>query len=278
MEVQYVKIIHAGNELEIYEYEKEPFRLGRPRKKKKERVSRNISFELSVKLLRRKRVDNERRRKSNFTRLVKANLWGTAPPFFFTFTFAKDVGTIQNGYFEWSKFIDRLRLAEGKRFSYIVVPEFGTKNTQRLHFHALFWGLDDVKCRYERDTRYFASIWKNGFIDVFATDGHPRLASYFAKYMHKALSDDRLCNQKAYRASRNVLRYQTLNTSLQISYLEEIVGFSYKKLSTTEPLLEREYKTEWLGKGRFKLYNLYNVKSNESNFNDKRADSLKVGG
>jgi len=253
MNAEHVKIIHTGNLLEVYEYEKSPFFHGRRHKKQK--VSYNHSAEDALRAVRIVRHDNARRQKSNFRRLVLSNLGGAIPPAFFTFTFAEQVG-IEEGYKKWTEFIVRLRQSEGKDFSYIVVPEFGTKNTQRLHFHALFWGLDKVKYLSERNTRYYADIWQNGFLDCIPTDGHEKLASYFAKYMSKTLSDNRLCNKPAYRASRNVLRPQLIQTPAQIAYLKEIIGFSLHELSTVEPLLEKYYHTEWLGKGRFRLFNI----------------------
>jgi hypothetical protein len=257
---QHVKIIVSGDMLELYEYEKCPntTRLRVPRFRRNRGVG---AFDGLPRIVRH---DNARRQKSNFKRLCWANLQSTEPPVFFTFTFAEFVD-IASGYKKWNEYIRVLRKTEGKTFSYIVVPEFGTKGTKRLHFHALFWGLNSAKCYSEKDTRYFAGLWSQGYLDCFPTDGSPRLGSYFAKYMHKALMDSRMLGQKAYRASRNILRSQNLNTNVQISYFQELYGIPLVRLSTVEPLLEKEYKTEWLGKGRFRLYNLLNL--NENNLN-----------
>jgi len=236
----YTKVIQSGNQLEVYEYENNlP-----ERRKSSKKGSRGGRKTLA------RRSDNVERLRRNFVRLVRSNLDGVECPLFLTLTMV-EVVRIEIAYGLLTRFIQRLRRIYGSYPRYIAVPEFQKRGA--VHFHVLFWGLPEKIEIDESNNRTIQRIWQAGFVDCFRTDGSPKLASYVAKYMHKAVFDDRLHNQKSYACSRNVLRKVSIPSSAPLTSAEEIWGI---KLSTDPPMREKHVDTYWLGKGRYRCYEI----------------------
>jgi len=246
--------------VEVYQYE-EDVRFNGRRGRKVSSSARVPSVDFSGEdLLQRgkqiaeKRKDNVRRTCMVFRRLIKANLDGSFHPLFISLTYAKDITDVRQGHKDFNAFARNLRNKFGSEIRYIAVPEFQKRG--RLHFHALLWGVEAKKfADSERSTRLFAGLWGQGFVDLKATDGDPKIASYLAKYMQKTFVDYRLLGKKAFIASRNIIRPIVDKQPFLVSYftggLEGIPD-----LSTATLVREKEYVTQWLGKGRFKLYQL----------------------
>ena len=69
--------------------------------------------------------------------------------------------------------------------------------------------------------------------------------------MAKAFIDPRLKNQKCYVASRNILRP---NIMRGVSYAGIGIILDEYGMNENEPLVDREYSTSWLGKGRYRVF------------------------
>jgi len=235
--VGYSKVIQSGNILEIYEYQKQlPERRNKP---KKDRVGGKKSAT--------RRSDNASRLKRHFIRLAGANLVGTECPLFFTFTMVEIV-RIEIAYRIFTAFIQKLRRQYGLHWRYIAVPEFQKRGA--VHFHVLFWGLPEKIEIDERNTRTIQRLWARGFVDCFRTDGSPKLVGYLTKYMSKAMFDQRLFGAKAYSASRNALRPLLFRLDEEFDDVAD-----YFLPVSNSPLQDRQFMTQWLGKGRYRLYN-----------------------
>jgi len=234
----YTKLIKSGDMIELYEYDKF---LHERRKKSKKGLRGNRGCSV-------RRLDNVKRLKRDFVRLVRSNLTGTECPLFLTLTMGQ-VLRIEIAYRLFASFIHRFRRLNGTHWRYIAVPEFQKRGA--VHFHVLIWGLSEKIEINERNTRAIQHVWQRGFVDCFLTDGSPKLAHYVAKYMSKALQDERLFYSKAYVCSRNCLRPLLFKTSSVIRAVSELWGFD---LSTATPLREKEYDTKWLGRGRYRVY------------------------
>lgn len=245
-------IVIAEHSLEIFQYEKEF--IPRPRNVRPYQDVLSSSLlavggeNTSQQIKAGKRRDNARRARVAFGRLVRANLRGMENPILFTFTYRENETSLSKCYRDFSSFIQALRYRFSKTFRYICVPEFQKRGA--VHFHALFWGLPSSLVFSERQTRFFASIWGLGFIFLKETDGHARLSHYLAKYMSKAYLDPRLFNQKAYVASRNIFRPQIYSNVPVWPFLDDY------GLVSSLPLQEKEYSTKYLGKGRYRSFNL----------------------
>lgn len=239
----HVKVIQSGKIIEIFQYEKDILPKSTYRKPRKPQL-RDIK-------VRYVRPDNTRRRVKSFRRLVTSNLGGETNPALLTLTMYEIV-SLRRGYAAFHKFIRRLRNDQGKGFRYIAVPEFQRRGA--VHFHVMIWGLDEEKIiKAEQQTRYLQSLWQRGFVDCIITDGHDKLVGYLSKYMSKSMQDERLHFEKAYVASGNVLRSVSISSGTALSFTKEIWELD---LSTATPLLEHEFSTQWLGKGRYRLFKI----------------------
>lgn len=230
----YKKLIQSGKLLETYEYQYAPSR----------RLQFIVRAKSRSKPLGFRRKDNVVQLRNNFRRLVASNILGDRP-YLITFTF-RDFVSLSDGYYLFKKFNLRMRYFFGVQFSYICVPEFGHKNTKRLHFHVLYWGLP-FDLVFERITRRIADIWGHGFVDLILTDGDMRLSSYLTKYFYKAVMDDRLVGEKAYVCSRNIKRPVSTSGEFVFSFLDTFV-------SDEDLRYERKYKTQWLGECVYRSY------------------------
>lgn len=249
----YNKFIKSGSTFELYEYEKD-IRISAPRARKVVNARKPCNLDLDIggadpfsQGYVGKRQDNARRASMAFRRLILCNLTGFNFPLLVTITYAENQEDIRIGYKDFKTFIQSLRYKFGKVFRYVAVPEFQKRGA--VHFHALFWGLPEGIFDTERKTRQLAILWGKGFIYLKKTDGDDRLSSYLAKYMVKAFLDFRLKGQRAYTSSRNCLRPEIVAGFSPVwPVVDDLVGVD------NSPLLEKEYMTQWLGKGRYRLF------------------------
>jgi hypothetical protein len=233
----YTKVIQSGDLIEVYEFEKAP-RVFEKRIRKARRSARRYNWRYS---------SNCARARKAFVRLVRANCGSEVLPALVTLTMAK-IYRIDVAYREFTAFIERLRRVYGRGFRYIAVPEFQKRGA--VHFHALIWSTKSIG-RHERHDRVLQNLWGHGFVDCIATDGRPQLAAYLAKYMSKSLQDERLAGQKAFCASRNIMRSVSLPYASVLSYSEHVFGVD---LSTVPPVHSRVFDTKYLGRAIYQRY------------------------
>jgi len=249
----YSKLVISGNYVEKYEYsynlpQRRPnVPKGVPRKKRDPSA--------------RRRADNINRCRQSFQRLVRTNLVRGAPALL-TLTM-REVVALSVAWKCFTTFGRKIRARFGRDIAWIVVPEFQKRGA--VHYHALVWGLSDETIKTERYTRLLAGIWGWGFVDVIKTDGNAKLSSYLSKYMSKTMSDTRLVDQRAFSASRNILRPMSFRTPTQISFASEEFGVN----GDNELVYERSYDTLWLGRCDYKVYKL--PESYESSNNTERG-------
>jgi len=269
----YTKIVRSGTLIEVYTYEKDP--IPHNIRKSKKRLHSN----------RRRRSTNANAARARFFRLVRSNLSDSQVPAFLTLTMS-EITTLAEGWRAFTLFSQRLR---NKYHSarLIAVPEFQKRGA--VHFHCLVWGEVGEACVYSNQFYYdktgkkkrkhicpedyfcefrsyrIAKLWGQGFVNYFATDGSPKLATYLAKYMQKSMRDDRLAGSKSYSASRGVMRSVSLKSPTSRYYIEkEIAGARITAEGEViegvdNPLLpevEKSYMTKWLGRCDYKQYNL----------------------
>lgn len=254
----YNKIISYGNTIELYEYERDIIRI-KPRivnvgkrKLDDKNMGTNGDDNLSERKL-GKRQDNARRAELAFRRIVASNLEGSSRPLLITLTYRENIIDLKRAYKDLSSFIQSLRYKYGKIFKYICVPEFQKRGA--VHYHALFWGLPKKIFLLERKNREIARLWARGYVFIKETDGNQKLSFYLSKYMSKAFVDPRLKNQKCYVASRNILRPKVIKG---VSYSGIGIIFDEYGVDENKALVDREYLTSWLGKGRYRIFKTKN--------------------
>jgi len=239
----HIKMIQSGKMIEVFEYEKEiptrsPFRKARRKIKLSNMRTRTI------------RRDNSSQQKKSFRRIVTSNIDGKTKPALLTLTMFEIV-SLRNAQIFFVDFIKKLRRVEGKVFRYVAVPEFQKRGA--VHFHVMIWGLNEKIIQSEYETRYLQGLWQRGYLDCLETDGSPKLIGYISKYMSKSLQNPLLMGSRAYMCSNNVLRPVSLSTKTAASIAAENWDIN---LETTPALLEREFSTQWLGKGRYRLFEI----------------------
>ena len=258
----YNKIIISGNNLEVYEYEKDIVTLvGGVRRRCADNdvhaglgdVGEDSLSRQKDKAKMGKRADNARRASMAFRRIITSNLVGAGAAILVTLTYADNFTDLSAAYRHLTAFNQSLRYRYGKAFSYVLVPEFQKRGA--VHFHALYWGLPEELFYSERETRILSKIWGHGFVFLKQTDGHEKLAFYLAKYFTKAYLDPRLKNQKSYVASRNVKRPIVQKGPFIMSVVLDEYGI------TEDAMIDRTYNTKWLGEGRYRLFNLLDAQS-----------------
>jgi hypothetical protein len=260
---EYRKIIKSGKVVEVYSYEKAPRIEGRPRAKSKHPV-REVPNDGRLPDLARKREDNIKRCRQRFIRLVRANTGRGDTNALITLTYAAIVD-IETATRHFNQFTGLLRKTLGTDFRYIGVPEFQERGA--VHFHVLYWRfptelVSDEKPHWkqeedigqmdkiERGTRFIQNCWAYGYVDCIPTDNSERLAGYLAKYMSKAMQDERLLRKRAYYYSRNIYRPDSSTFSPLVNYLN-------MKLEETATLItDRDFETKWLGMANYKRFEL----------------------
>jgi hypothetical protein len=242
----YTKVIQAGDQIEVYQYQKKlnvsrqkrNYRKNK-RRSKKENDSRNFTQYRTNRSIQRAR--------QSFFRLVAANLHKDKKLAFVTLTTFEQKLDLKYGYqalrFFW-KNVRRLR----PELKYILVPEWQKRGA--LHYHCLVWGLTDSDVYGEKRTRNFQRCWARGFVDVrFAKNSNLAIAGYMAKYLVKALEDSRLSNQRAYSCSRNVERPSEAGSNQLIDLLDVVLPDNKKIVK------HKIYDTLWLGECNYLKYN-----------------------
>jgi len=254
----YKKTIKYGSNLEFYTYEKDIRYNGSGKSRNSGRVKlQSVVEDTGVKLLHvvQKRQSNIRRSGLVFRRLILANLQQSSPPALVTCTYAENQDDLSIAYKDFNSFIRALRYKFGEEFRYISVPEFQKRGA--IHFHTLFWGLPDYICEQERHTRLVASLWGRGFVDCYLTDNNEKISSYLAKYMMKSSMDKRLGFKKAFHCSRNIIR-PVVDKSPMVVELQYLYGIDVDN----PPLQDKTFMTQWLGKGRYRIFNISNNSNN----------------
>jgi len=234
--VGYTKVIRSGSLLEIYEY-------------RKNLTEKSPSFKKSTRdssPLRTRRSDNLSNTKKRIRRLIRANVDTASPPSLITLTMLQILPP-RESWAAHTAFILRLRShLPHADIRYISVLEYQKRGA--IHFHTLIWGIPSELIENEKRTRNLQHQWLRGFLDCILTDGDPALAGYLTKYLSKSMRDPRLSGQKAYSASRNMLRPMSVGGNSLSGYMDELVDIH------TPPLHVRQFDTHWLGGCSYRSY------------------------
>lgn len=242
------KIIISGSIIEAFHFEK-PIFYGRDvRTNKKARSYKKRKDINSV------RTEKSWKRASiKLKRLVNQNVynWFLSPgkpwmPIFITLTFAENIIDIRRANDLFTLFIKKLTyfLTKSKKSSlkYLAVIEFQKRGA--IHYHVIFFNLPFIANVYDE----MRKIWGHGFVRVNSLRNIDNIGFYVTKYMAKDFNDSRLLGNKAYFASRNLIKPDQIFNPIRVDFIEKrVVNFlKYKK----------EYESEFCGKVIYKFYNL----------------------
>jgi len=249
----YTKIVQFGNVVEVYEYEN-PIKPKPPSRLKAERLAHGtgpVSRTVSVKKARQKRRLAQKKSKGAyrrskasisrsrqaFYRLCHENVCKATTVHFLTLTFAYDLD-FKTASRNVARFLERVaKTLPEFPFSYISVPELTKQG--RFHFHLLVFNLSSKlageptgsytrnggEITTERKTRNLQVFFERGYVDiVLATRTSEAIAGYMAKYMGKALRDERYATGRGYTSSRNISKIRSAGSNSHAHYVDLIVS------------------------------------------------------
>jgi len=146
----------------------------------------------------------------------------------------------------WNKYLTAWR-RDDPALEYIAVLELQLSGAPHLHVLVNGW------YPWARMQRRWIRMGGGSHVRVNGVRGGAEgVTRYMAKYMAKNFTDSRLLRHKAYLFSRNCYRPVVDKIALVTSY------FYQHDLSTMSPLQDLEFQSQWLGKGRYRMYNLNN--------------------
>ncbi len=232
----YKRIITYGDIIEVYDYEKplknqKGINALRAHRKVTKRYDNTQKNDVKSKRARSLREDAQRkgiytrkessikRSRDNFFRLCHHNNCFSKNIDFITLTFAYDLD-YKLASQHVRHFFERIR-EWYPSISYISVPELTKKG--RFHFHLLVYDLPPEASLLERETRNLQRQFRRGYLDIrSATYTSKGIAGYMAKYMAKALTDEKYETARGYNCSRNIKKFSTIGSNL-LSQYEDLI-------------------------------------------------------
>ena len=252
-----IRLIQAGNIIEIIEYEK-MILMSENENKNENKLRLKIDeskLEIDDVKQKKNREYVKYKARNDVRRLINANVYQWKDekgdvflPVFLTLTFAQNIKDLLLANKEFRKFIKRLgnQLAHDQAYvKYVAVPEFQKRGA--VHYHLVMFNLPYIKARV------IEKIWTHGFIKINAIDEVDNVGAYVCKYMTKEDDQDKLKGQKCYFTSRSINKpeeIKTLSDSKTGRKIKEMLNdlSEYKKYVT-------EQDSEYYGLIRYTQYN-----------------------
>ncbi|MDX9912959.1 MAG: hypothetical protein RBS77_00035 [Candidatus Moranbacteria bacterium] len=244
------KIIISGNYVELYEYEqnlKRNFTRNKNKKKKiveleKEQLILDFLIEDKKETKRlHKRIDSINRTRTSIRRIINSNQDLTK---FYTLTFKKNIQDVKIANRFFNKFIMKMNYRY-QQLKYIAIIEFQHRGA--VHYHFLC-NLPYIK------SREVADVWEHGFIKIKRIKNVSNLGAYVCKYLQKDMEDERLFNKKKFFCSKNI------NKPIEVygyRAVEELI-LQYD-LNNRKPDYETPFEHEYIGKGKYKSFEIKNI-------------------
>lgn len=175
-----------------------------------------------------------RRTKARITRLIDSNSDLTV---FVTLTFKENIRELSEANIIFNKFIKRLK-RKITNLKYLAVPEFQKRGA--VHYHVL------INSEMAHDT--LQEIWGQGFVMINKVKHVNNLGMYISKYVGKDLFDIR------YFGKRKILASKNLEQPVVITTYQKIKEFMINAIGNIKPIFDKLYRSDWLGKIRYRLY------------------------
>ena len=218
------RVVISGNQIEIYEYEKDII-YGYKDNRKELKGRKAVASEEDKEINRDKVF---KRARTELRRLINSNVEGDSK--FLTLTFKENITDLDYANNQFKKFIMRLNYNFKIKVKYSCVVEFQKRGA--IHYHVILYNLTG-----KVDLVKLSDIWGHGFIKLNKIKGVDNVGAYICKYMTKS-EDNRLEGRKMYFNSRN------LNKPREIKE-PEIVAAVESSLQCQVPKYENSFSNDY---------------------------------
>lgn len=233
------KYIITGHIIEIYEYKNYVHGKGGNTGVKKGQANEENKL---------KNYSNTNQRRRDIIRRLACCNFNNKYDKFLTLTFAENKTDIQECNILFKAFIRKLKNKYNSNLKYLGVIEFQKRGA--VHYHVLL-NIPYVSHKELQE------LWGNGFVFINAIEHVDNIGAYILKYMTKDNKDKRLMGQKAYLASRNLIKPSKLiNHDLKDFYKMESKIINKYNLDNLKPIYSAKYDTELMGECNYKQFNL----------------------
>ena len=200
------KVVISGNQIEVYEYEKEVI-YGYKDSRKELKGRKAVASEEDKEINRDKVF---KRARTELRRLINSNAEEDSK--FLTLTFKENVLDLDYANNEFKKFIKRLNYNFKIKVKYSCVVEFQKRGA--IHYHVILYNFTG-----KVDLVKLSDIWGHGFIKLNKIKGIDNVGAYICKYMTKS-EDKRLEGRKMYFNSRNLNKPKEIKEPGLVSAVE----------------------------------------------------------
>lgn len=250
----YTRVIQYGDRTEIYKYQK--FYEPRPKKPTSELEKKRAAARKQESMVEPRTKYSLRRTVRSFFRLVHHNTCRASTVVFATFTLAYEL-THEEASRSIAHFCERLKkkIEDAEKLvslSYISVPEFGSQ-TNRLHYHVLFFNLPTDWVEQERKTRNFQRLYRKGFVDFcLASQVTTGIAGYMAKYLSKNFANGDIGSRRGYNCSRSIEKIASAGINEDGWYM----GMIQDIVIDADIDESGQYDTIWFGQCNYTRYRI----------------------
>lgn len=244
--ISHVKVIKAGDIIEIINYEKPIFYGYENFQSQGKKV---------VDSTKKKREDNLRRTKNNIRRIINAN--HTNKDIFLTLTFEEDIKNIADGKYKLKIFFEKLRLYlknRNEKLQYLYVTEFQDKNKRGVvHFHIILFDVNYIP---------FVTIlnmWGNGGAWINRIKDVDNVGAYITEYMNKSDFDNRFNNFDIYGRSRGLKKQEEIKKEEDVNFFINELEKKCKGDISKYITYTNNYTTEYKGNVNYTQINLRKI-------------------
>lgn len=253
-----VKLIIAGDVVEVYRYEK-AIRTGKDGSQSKQSeghgtVKMNCESEERQMRDEKNLKDSLRRTKQTLRRTINANIgkWGERDKFF-TLTFAENMTNQEETNRLFRSFIKKLSYKIFKKESglkYVCVVERQQRGA--IHYHLVVFNMPFVPVEELSD------VWGHGFVRINTIEGNDNVGAYVVKYMGKTAEMDaeksaKEKNKKLYFTSRGLDKPSEFSDGTKKG--KEMIETFTKEMENFM-VFSGEFENEHVGKMSYEQYNM----------------------
>lgn len=233
-----LKVVVSGKQVEVLKYKKQIWKDYKREEINTQKEPEQLNIFEQELLKKQKRKFSINRTKTEIRRLANSNPQLNK---FLTLTFAENITDLKKANYIFNKFILRMNY-KYPDLQYLAVIEFQKRGAVHYHLLCNLPYVEAVKLQ---------TVWDQGFIRINRIDNINNVGAYISKYLGKEM-DERMFNKKKFFRSQN------------LKDPVEIIGwhatlFTKKFLSSSIPVFETVFKSDWIGEVSYKAFTLDHI-------------------